>query len=121
MLGSQPSRQTDTCENITLPQTLFAGGKGKAIDFTSPRMSSGQASRPYETVSIGTISSPSEAVKIGIIRQKRRLEGLVSPCLVSGDGSFLKSGRGGGEECLYTNASWVMVMWGTPPREQVDT
>ena len=35
-------------------------GKGKAIDFTSPRTSSGQASRPYETVPIGTISSPSE-------------------------------------------------------------
>ena len=33
---------------------------GKAIDFTSPRTSSGQASQPYETVLIGTISSPSE-------------------------------------------------------------
>ena len=29
---------------------------GKAIDFTSPRTSSGQASRPYETVPIGSIS-----------------------------------------------------------------
>ena len=34
--------------------------KGKAIDFTSPRTSSGQASWPYETVSIRTISSPAQ-------------------------------------------------------------
>ena len=33
---------------------------GKGIDFTSSRTSSSQASRPYETVPIGTISSPSE-------------------------------------------------------------
>ena len=35
-------------------------GKGKAIDFTSPRTSSGQASRPYEMVPVGTISRSSE-------------------------------------------------------------
>ena len=35
-------------------------GEGKAIDFTSPRTSSGQASWPYEMVPIRTISSPSE-------------------------------------------------------------
>ena len=35
-------------------------GKGKAIDFTSPRTSSGQAIRPYEMVPIRTILSPSE-------------------------------------------------------------
>ena len=35
-------------------------GKGKSIDFTSPRTSSGRASRPYEMVPIGTILSPSE-------------------------------------------------------------
>ena len=40
--------------------STFVKGKGKAIDFTSPRTSSGQASRPYEMVPIGTISSPSE-------------------------------------------------------------
>ena len=40
--------------------TLCVKVKGKAIDFTSPRTSSGQASRPYEMVPIGTISSPSE-------------------------------------------------------------
>ena len=34
--------------------------KVKPLIFTSPRTSSGQASRPYETVPIGTISSPSE-------------------------------------------------------------
>ena len=34
--------------------------KGKAIDFTSPRTSSGQASQPYGTVPNGTISSPSD-------------------------------------------------------------
>ena len=34
--------------------------KGKAIDFTSPRTSSGQASWPYETVPYGKILSPSE-------------------------------------------------------------
>ena len=34
--------------------------KGKATDFTLPRTGSGQASRPYETVPIGTILSPSE-------------------------------------------------------------
>ena len=38
----------------------WGGGRGKAIDFTSPRSSSGQASQPYEMVPIGTISSPSE-------------------------------------------------------------
>ena len=32
-------------------------GKGKAIHFTSPRTSSGQASRPHETVPIRTISN----------------------------------------------------------------
>ena len=36
------------------------GGKGEAIDFTSPRTSSGQASQSYEMVPIGTIVSPSE-------------------------------------------------------------
>ena len=35
-------------------------GKGKAIDFTSPRTSSDQACQPYETVPSGTISSLSE-------------------------------------------------------------
>ena len=41
---------------------------------------------------------------------------------MSGVGGWLIFEVGaGGEECLYTNASWVMVMWGTPPREQVDT
>ena len=35
-------------------------GIGKAIDFRSPRTSSGQASWPYETVPIGTNLSPSE-------------------------------------------------------------
>ena len=38
----------------------FVKGKGKAIDFTSPRTSSGQVSWPYETVPIRTILSPSE-------------------------------------------------------------
>ena len=40
--------------------TLGVGKKGKAIDFTSPRTSSGQASWPYETVPNGKISSPFE-------------------------------------------------------------
>ena len=38
----------------------FPTKEGKVIDFTLPRTSSGQASRPYETVPIGTILSPSE-------------------------------------------------------------
>ena len=37
--------------------------KGKAIDFTSPRTSSGQASYPDEMVLIGTILSPSGVEK----------------------------------------------------------
>ena len=36
------------------------GTTSKAIDFTSPRTSSGQASWPYEMVPYGTILSPSE-------------------------------------------------------------
>ena len=34
--------------------------KGKAIDFTSPGTSSGQASQPYEMVPIRTVLNPSE-------------------------------------------------------------
>ena len=45
---------------FNLLKSLELKGKGKAIDFTSPRTSSGQASWPYETVPNGTISSPSE-------------------------------------------------------------
>ena len=48
--------------DFSVPQTVLATqteGKGKAIDFTSPRTSSDLARQPYETVPIGRISSPS--------------------------------------------------------------
>ena len=54
------SRQMICKQYIILNHVFFRYEKGKAIDFTSLRTSSGQASWPYEMVPIGTISSPSE-------------------------------------------------------------
>ena len=55
--------------------------KGKGIDFTSPRTSSGQTSQPYETVPIGTISSPSVGGRKpqGEIRQALAVKGERHP------------------------------------------
>ena len=54
------SRETIACVQVFSKLKFWRGVKGKAIDFTSHRTSSGQASWPYETVPNGTILSPSE-------------------------------------------------------------
>ena len=83
-------------------------GKGKAIDFTSPRTSSGQASWPYETVPNGTISSPSEGGRKpqGENHQALAVKGERHPTC----GLELNPGRSGERRMCYhgaTKPQWV--------------
>ena len=75
----------------------------KAIDLTSPKTSSGQASRPYETVPIGTISSPSEGGRKpqGENNQALAVKGERHPTC----GLELNPGRSGERRTCYHGAT----------------